>query len=556
MQSGLGLSATLKRRLPASATSTAPAATPAASFTIESKIKDIGFLRDGIIADAPAGKVLPGRVGLNELVFSAPGQGMRRIRFWLKAGETLTLKVDLAPAKNPVDPVWKSPDKLIAPEKMARVVSVCEWFQDKTNDASVCHRQTFLEDLAASEPNFFPLDEMRSLLGIQDLNPYRTLVHQVYDIGKLAVTQNIEGFYARRAGLASAMQLAAAHNFLRGDCPRVHAIWSDAQQVMDQSPQITLYKALCAELNGREDLSQELLQNAIKENKSPPAYLFFHAGRQLLAKNATKAWELANTCVRLAPYDLPCQELGAMAARIDSKFFKKQRFNLEEGTFKTLLALEELLPKGKTDQAFFTVIQLINTYPQSLEFYVFLAWIESLSQLAPHSDFAAHKMEVSALMGGSTFDKIIDALEKNDVPFLLTAVYRSKLKVEPTDPNIWFRLIRAYAKAEQCDQVLDTIRDGSAYLPKYSVPLLQMQASCLVQKEKFKDALEIYLKIVEVKPKAWTTYYNLAAVYERLKMKKEAADAYKQTIDNAPPPEIKDNVQYRLLQMQGDSQAP
>ncbi len=549
MMNGLGIAATPKPR-PAA---TPPKVAPAASFTVASRIKDIGFLRDGIISDAPPGKVLPGRVGLNEMVFSAPGQGMRRVRFWLKAGETPVVTIDLAPAKNPLDPVWKTQEKIIAADKLAKSISICNWYQEKTNDASVCHRETFLDDVAVSEPTLFPMDEMRSLLGIRDLNTYRSLVHRAYETKDLAVTQSIEDFYARRAGQNSVMQLAALHNFLRGDCPRVHAIWLDGEQTLAANPQLTLYKALCVELSGQTDASQDLLQAALQSNKTPPAYLFYHAGRQLLAKNATKSWELANTCVRLYPFDLPCQELGAMAARIDSKFFKKQRFNLEEGTFKTLLTLEDLLPKGKTDQAFFTVIQLLNAYPQSLEFYLFLAWTDSVAQLAPHSEYINRKLAVATLMGGSTFDKIIDALEKGELPLLLIPAYRSKLKMDPADPNTWFRLIRAYAKAENCDQVLETIKEGSAVLPKYSVPLLQMQASCYVQKEKLKDALEVYLKIVELKPKAWTTYYNLAAVYERLKMKKEASEAYKQTLQNAPPNDVKDNVQYRLLQIQNEA---
>jgi tetratricopeptide (TPR) repeat protein len=351
-------------------------------------------------------------------------------------------------------------------------------------------------------------------------------------------------------------QLNAAIALQRGDCPRVHTIFVDAQQVLPNPYPLLLYKALCFEIQGQTEAASMLIQETIKNNKAPAPYLTYHLGRMQLKKSPDAAMNLANSCLKSFRFDLSCQELGLMSGRLTQKVFKVQRFNLEEGTFKIFRNLEEGLPKGLAEALFFSVIPLINSYPHSLEFYLFLAWIDSVQKVGGGLDYYARKMQVGGILASDGLDMAIESLEKQNLSNLLPAVYRARLRNDPQDPNLWLRLIRAYSKAGQCSDVIQTIKEGEGILPRYNTQLLQMQASCYVEMNRLDAALDAYLKVLTAQPKVWSTYYNLGSTYDRLKKRKEALENYRTALQYNPPAETRDHINARILELQQPPKKP
>ncbi|RYZ85261.1 MAG: hypothetical protein EOP04_16355, partial [Proteobacteria bacterium] len=70
------------------------------TYQIESKIKGLSVIKDGILSGAP-GTPLSGRIGMNEIEVSAPNYAQRRIRFWIKANETKTVTINLVENTEP-----------------------------------------------------------------------------------------------------------------------------------------------------------------------------------------------------------------------------------------------------------------------------------------------------------------------------------------------------------------------------------------------------------------------------------------------------------------------
>ncbi|HET9240371.1 MAG TPA: tetratricopeptide repeat protein [Oligoflexus sp.] len=525
-----------------------------AEYTLQIPIKDAAIVRDGIIGEA-VGKPNRGKIGLNEVTVTAPGYGVRRLRFWLKAGEKAVIEANLARIHDPIDPEWKSLDRIIPSAKLSKVPSVCSWYQEKTNDTAICRRKTWLEDVAFSEPTPYAVDDMRALATSKKLTGYRELVNRSTESTPELEAQ-VEEMFRLFPSNASVFQLNAAIALQRGDCPRVHTIFVDAQQVLPNPYPLLLYKALCFEIQGQTEAATMLIQETIKNNKAPAPYLTYHLGRMQLKKSPDTAITLANSCLKSFRFDLSCQELGLMAGRLTQKVFKVQRFNLEEGTFKIFRNLEEGLPKGLAEALFFSVIPLINSYPHSLEFYLFLAWIDSVQKVGGGLDYYARKMQVGGILASGGLDMAIETLEKQNLSYLLPAVYRARLRSDPQDPNIWLRLIRAYSKAGQCPEVIQTIKEGEGILPRYNTQLLQMQASCYVEMNRLDDALDAYLKVLTAQPKVWSTYYNLGSTYDRLKKRKEALENYKTALQYNPPAETRDNINARILELQQPAKKP
>lgn len=525
-----------------------------AEYTLQIPIKDAAVVRDGIIGEA-VGKPTRGKIGLNEVTVTAPGYGVRRLRFWLKSGEKAVIEANLARIHDPIDPEWKSLDKIIPLPKLSKTPSICSWYQDKTNDTAICRRKSWLEDVAFSEPTPYAVDDMRALASSKKLTAYRELVNRSTD-STPEVEAQVEEMFRLFPSNSSVFQLNAAIALQRGDCPRVHTIFVDAQQVLPNPYPLLLYKALCFEIQGQTEAATMLIQETIKDNKAPAPYLTYHLGRMQLKKSPEVAMALANSCLKSFRFDLSCQELGLMSGRLTQKVFKVQRFNLEEGTFKIFRNLEEGLPKGLAEALFFSVIPLINSYPHSLEFYLFLAWIDSVQKVGGGLDYYARKMQVGGILASGGLDMAIETLEKQNLSHLLPAVYRARLRSDPQDPNLWLRLIRAYSKAGQCPEVIQTIKEGEGILPRYNTQLLQMQASCYVEMNRLDDALDAYLKVLTAQPKVWSTYYNLASTYDRLKKRKEALENYKTALQYNPPAETRDNINARILELQQPTKKP
>jgi tetratricopeptide (TPR) repeat protein len=518
-----------------------------AEYTLQIAIKDAAIVRDGIIGE-PVGKPTRGKIGMNEVTVTAPGYGVRRLRFWLKAGEKANIEANLAKIHDPIDPEWKSLDRVLPVAKLNKLPSICAWYQEKTNDTAVCRRKTFLEDVAFSEPTLYGVDDMRALASGKKLSTYRELVNRSPKSDP-ELESEIEAMFRLYPSNSSVFQLNAAIALQRGDCPRVHTIFVDAQQVLPNPYPLLLYKALCFEIQGQTEAASMLIQETIKNNKAPAPYLSYHLGRMQLRKAPDTAMTLADSCLKSFRFDLSCQELGLMSARITKKVYKVQLFNLEEGTFKIFRNLEEGLPKGLAEPLFFSVIPLVNSYPHSLEFYLFLAWIDSVQKIGGGLDYYARKMQVGGILASGGLEMAVEALEKQNLSHLLPAVYRARLTSAPQDPNLWLRLIRAYSRAGQCPEVIETVKEGEGVLPRYNTQLLQMEASCYVELNRLDDALDAYLKVLTAQPKVWSTYYNLGSTYDRLKKRKEALENYKSALQYNPPPEIRDNINARILEL-------
>lgn len=515
-------------------------------MTLNSPIKELSLLQDGILATLPPQRTIPAKVGMNELLVTAPGHGIRKLRFWLKAGEQKVLDVALQKSLHPIDPVWESPEKLIPEARLKKRPSVCVAYKAKVKGSELCNRETWLDDLTFSEPGLFPVADMQSLAASQELTSFRSLANAVFDT-EPETTAKIEDFYSRRGELVAVKQLAALHNIARGDCPRVHALYVEATQVMADPTPLAFFKGLCAELRGKNNV----LEGVFKAQKNPPPYLAYHYARGFILTTPAKALQLASSCLKTYRFDVPCQELGLMAAAaVPQKDFKVQKFTIEDGAFRALLNLETSLPKKQFEAAFFTVIPLLQSYPQSLEAHLFLAWINAAEQVVGGTSYFDQKLRIATPLAGPTLEKAIEDLEKFDMSQLLIPVYRLKIKGNPSDPNLWIRLIRVQAKTGQCEEVLASLEAGSQVLPRYSTSLLQTQASCLVELQRYPAALETLLKILELKPNSWSSYYNLGALYERIKKKSEAIQAFKKALELQPTPEARDDIQFRLLELE------
>ncbi|RYZ57039.1 MAG: hypothetical protein EOP07_11025 [Proteobacteria bacterium] len=515
-------------------------------FELQSTVKGLGVLQDGIMG-AGVNLEIDGLKGWNEITVTAPNYATRKIRFWLDAGKKKTLPIELAKAKYDTAPNWKSPFKRFDPIKLEKKASACAWYQNKAQDKSNCDRITYLDDIFYAEESVFKTNDLREYLRTQELNAFRSLVA---GIGKEASSPGIEDFYTKHPNQPSAYQMASLSALLQGDCPRVYSIFTDAQQVLDHMAMLRIHMAVCAEAHNNAKLRDQIIAEGLKDKEADPGLSYWAFQIQLPAA-LPAANQMATRCLKTRPQDVRCQDAMAMVAKVQGKPYKMGNISIEDETFKSFLNIEEKLPKGQQESLYLNIANQLDNYPLSLENYLLMAWVNTVySKDLVKDAYISRKMEVAAVQAGTTLEKIVEAIEKDDLTLLLPPVYLRSLNFQPDDPNLWYRLIRSFAKAKQCKEMLEAVERGNAYLPKYNSSLLQMKGSCEMELGLNKNALATYLKIMEVNPKVWSSPYNLATMYERSGRKIEAYDFFKKTLELKPPADIAESVKLKIIQLQ------
>jgi tetratricopeptide (TPR) repeat protein len=515
-------------------------------YELKSTVKGLGVLQDGIMG-AGVNLEIEGRKGWNEITVTAPNYATRKIRFLLEAGKKKTLPIELSKLKYETTPNWKSPFKRFDADKLEKKASACAWYQNKAQDKSNCDRVTYLDDIFYAEESLFKMNDLREYLQTQELNNFRSLVA---GIGREQTNSGIEDFYTRHPSQPSAYQLASLSALMQGDCPRVYSIFTDAQQVLEHPAMLRIHMAVCAEAHNNSKLRDQIVAEGLKDKEADPGLAYWAFQIQLPAA-LPAANQLATRCFKTKPQDVRCQDAMAMVAKVQGKPYKMGNINIEDETFKSFLNIEEKLPKGLQESLYLSLASQIENYPLSLENYLLMAWVNTVHSKELVKDaYISRKMEVAAIQAGSTLEKIVEAIEKDDLTLLLPPVYLRRLTFQPDDPNLWYRLIRSFAKAKQCKEMLEAVERGNAYLPKYNSSLLQMRGSCEMELGLNKNALATYQKILEVNPKVWSSPYNLATMYERSGRKKEAYDFFKKTLELNPPADIAESVKLKVIQLQ------
>ncbi len=524
------------------------------TFEVNSAVKDL-VVQTGDGATGVARKMLSGRPGLNEITVSAPGFASRKLHIWLEEDKPYRVNVDLAPVTGPALEKWTKPFKKFDPGKLEKKASVCIGYQAKASDKGYCDRQTLLDDIFFVDDSIYISADLKTYEKSKELDAFRGLLAR---IGDEQATPAIEEFYTRHGSELSAFHLLSLHSLLIGDCPRVNTVFLDAGQSFNRVTDLRFHMALCAEANNDPALRDKIMNEGMGKDKSIDPALAYWAFALALPSSPQKALELAKGCANAARgADYRCQEALWMGYKLAQKPFKFPSFNREEEAFRTLLSIEEKLPKGLDAELYESIAGEIESSPYTLEYYVFLNWVNAARKREwAHDFYQDHKIRIAVAMASSNvLEKAIDSIEKQDLSQLLPPVYLRRLRTDPQDPNLWIRLIRAYSKAKQCKELLLAIEQGGAYLPKYNANLLQMRGGCEVELGKNKEALSTYSKIQEISPNNWTSPYNLANVLERLGKKAEALVDFRKALELKPPADAAAAIQSHINQLEGGAKA-
>ncbi len=531
----------------ASSTYSAPAPRKADFlFELQSSVKGLGVLQDGIMG-AGLGAEMEGRKGLNEITVSAPGFVTRKIRFWLEPGRKKLIPIELAKIKFESNSNWKSPFKKFEGARLEKRASACAWYQSKTQDKTSCDRLTYLDDIYYSEDSIFNIKDLKDYQKSQELATFRQLLAGIDQTDSAA---GIEDFFTKHPRQTSAFHLASLFSLLQGDCPRVYSLYTEAQQVLEEVGTLRLHMVVCAEAHNDIKLRDHILAEAMND-RAPNLSLVFWLFQTQLPVSMAKAAATALKCYKTNPGDLRCQDALAMTAKVQGKPYRANGASIEEETFRNFMSIEENLPKGQQEALYLAIANQLDEFPQSIENYVLLSWINTVySKDLARDTYVSRKIQVAEVQAGGTLEKIIESIEKNNLSQILPAIYLRRLRFEPTDPNLWYRLIRSYSKAKQCKEMLSGIVAGTEFLPKFNPGLLQMKGSCEADLQLYKDAVITYTKILDLNPKAWTSPFNLANIYDRLGNKKLAFFYFKRTLELGPPAEVAESVKMKVLQFQ------
>lgn len=527
--------------------SAAPLAKKSAfTYELQSSVKGLAILQDGIMG-AGINLEIEGRKDLNEIMVTAPHYATRKIRFYLEPGRKKIVSIELAKLKYEANLSWKNPFKRFLAGKLEKKTSICNWYQNKAQEKIACDRISYLDDIFYADDSIFKSADLRDYQKSQELNSFRSLLAQ---LGRPETASAIEDFFAKHPDHSSAFHLASLYSLVQGDCPRVYSLYTEAQQSVDHLGTLRLHMAVCAEASNNAKLRDQIISEGLKE-KYPNSALNYWAFQIQLPRALPKASEYATACLKAKPLDLRCQEAMSMASNLSSKTIKLNAPNLEEETFKNFMNSEEKLPKGGQEILYLNTAAQLENFPHSLESYLLMSWINAVFSKDLIQDYYIdHKVQIAVREAGSTLDKIVEAIEKNDLTQLLPPIYLRRLRFQPDDPNLWYRLIRSFAKAKQCKEMLTAIEQGNEYLPKYNTSLLQMKGSCELEQGRNKEALTTYAKIMEVNPKVWSSPYNLANIHERMGNKKEALTYFKRALDIKPPADVTEAVKLKILQLQ------
>jgi len=490
---------------------------------------------------------IEGRKGLNEITVAAPQYATRKIRFYLEPGKKKVVAIELAKVKYEATLNWKSPFKRFDAAKLEKKASICNWYQSKAQDKLGCDRISYLDDIFYADDSIFKGADLRDYQKEQALTPFRNILAR---LDRPETASLVEDFFTKHPDHTSAFHLASLYSLLQGDCPRGYSLYTEAQQSIDHLGTQRLHMAVCAEANNNAKLRDQLITEGLKE-KYPNSALNYWAFQIQLPGALPKASEYATACLKAKPLDVRCLEAMSMVAKLSNKTFKLNTPNLEEETFKNFLNIEEKLPKGAQEALYLNTAAQLENNPHSIEAYLLMSWINTVfSKDLIQDHYLAHKVQIAMVEAGSTLDKIVEAIEKDDLAQLLPPIYLRRLRFQPDEPNLWYRLIRSFAKAKQCKEMLTATEHGNEYLPKYNSSLLQMKGSCELDLGRNKEALVTYAKIMEVNPKAWSSPYNLANIHERMGNKKEAFTYFKRTLELNPPTGVAEAVKLKVLQLQ------
>lgn len=508
-------------------------------------MKNLGILQDGIMG-AGVKIEIEGRKGLNEITVTAPEYATRKIRFYLESRKKKVLSIDLAKIKYEVSLNWKSPFKRFEAGKLEKKASICSWYQSKSQDKTGCDRISYLDDIFYTDDSVFKAADLRDYQKAQELTVFRNILAR---LDRPETASLVEDFFTKHPNHPSAYHLGSLYSLLQGDCPRVYSLFTEAQQSVDHLGTLRLHMAVCAEANNNAKLRDQIIAEGLKEKYPNPA-LYAWAFQIQLPSALPKASEYATACLKAKPLDVRCLEAMGMVARLSNKIIKLNPPNLEEETFKNFLNIEEKLPKGSQELLYLNTAATLENNPHSIEAYLLMSWINTVFSKDLIQDYyLGHKVQIAMVEAGSTLEKIVEAIEKDDLTQLLPPVYLRRLRFQPDDPNLWYRLIRSFAKAKQCKEMLTAIDQGKEFLPKYNSSLLQMKGSCELDLGRNKEALATYAKIMEVNPKVWSSPYNLANIYERMGNKKEAFTLFERTLELKPPADITESVKLKILQL-------
>lgn len=516
------------------------------TYKIESSLKGLSVVKDGILSGSP-GTVLNGRVGLNEIIVSAPNHATRKIRFWIKPNEQKTLRIAMVENAEPSKLDWKTTFKRFDPALLEKKASKCAGYLAKSQDRIFCDRKTFLEDIVYADDSLFRQDDLRDFQQSGALAGYRQLVTQIL---KSDANGPIEDFLTENPGQLSAYHLVSLHSLLRGDCPRVFSLHTELSQLKSNFHPIDLHMAICAEAQNDKKLRDQILAEGLKDKRGIQT-LAYWAGLNALESAVPKANEYALMCQKSKPSDSRCTDLQNMVLNLQGKVTKANNHEFEETIFKNFMSIEDKLPKGGQQALYFETTALIEQHPLAIENYLTLSWINTVyAKELFEDDYVELRMRVAGIKAGSTLDKIIESVEKAELTQLLPPIYQRRLAFSPGDPNLWYRLIRSYSKANQCRPMLKAFQDGAAFLPKFNPSLLQMRGSCEMEMKRYSAAVKTYKKVMEVNPKVWSSPFNLAVAYEQDEKKTEAYGFFKKALELTPPEDVKENIEARLKYLQ------
>lgn len=515
----------------------------AGTFEIESTVKGLSIVKDGILAGS-AGQPQTGKVGMNEIIVSAPNHATRKVRFWIERDKKKTVVISMKELANPVDPSWKTSFKKFDPLVLGKKSSLCSYYVKKSGSDAFCDRKTLLDDIIYSDDSLYHQEDLRDLQTAGQLGEFRLLLAE---INKPEIASRIEDLLNKHPKQKAVFHLASFYSLLRGDCPRVQNLWAELSQYESSFPAIEFHMAVCAEAQNDKKLRDKILADGMKDKKSIEA-LAYWAGLNALQSSTKKANEYALICLKSRSVDTRCTDLANMLYKLEGKSTSSSPREFEDPIFKIFMKIQDRLPKGSQESLFLETASISEQYPLAIEPYLMISWINAVAfpKVMLVDQYAQMRTRVSGVKAGSTLEKATEALEKDELTQLLSPIYTRRLSFFPEDPNLWYRLIRSYAKGDRCEPLLKAFDDGAAYLPKYNPSLLQMRGSCEMELKSFDDAVVTYKKVNEVNPKTWSSPYNLANAYERAGKKVEAYGFFKKTLELNPPADVKQNIEGRL----------
>lgn len=406
--------------------------------------------------------------GANELQARAPGYYSRRLVVWRLTPTTGPLTITMKAAKNAAS--TKLPPLGQSSQSIAPSTSLCR----KRPLAGTCWRETLAEDLLYSgyfsdgaAPNGGGDNQRHNhdmaLIAAPPSDSPKT---------RLAQRQAAEDFLNRAPDNPAAFAVAAQLAFFSDDCPRVLAIFQDAQHLGQLSSRLWLSLGLCYEAAGKPLVAAALWQDGQQQQQAP--WLAYNQARVLVTKNPIKAARIAQSCQQRWPTYYPCAAIGFQIARVRQQRPRHPGPQYRANILATLKNTAAIMtnPAAITAAKAAALGKLRRDAPQAIEG---LAWQAQLGALSPLDLAYLRVFTISHL---NLAAQALKQLKTQLPPESLRQALIHAANEAPTEPRLWWELLAYLHEIGDCRNLQNYRREAQRWLAAVPKKFAELSQRC------------------------------------------------------------------------------